>query len=751
MPARVIAAPLAKQRAPTAGDSAAAVHRRRARRAWSGAAALTLGAAMLAGVAVATGGAIVAGALAVVHFDRRDVPDSGPLTRFEFPTIGRIHDARGAVLLEVAREQRGLSAFSEIPPIVREAILATEDRRFFAHDGVDYRSVPRVLTRVRAASWFRDLRAGGPAAAARSIFPQGGSTITQQLVRGVFLSDRVQRERGAVSADAGAGGRVLGALLGARSANMVLRKFEEMRLAVWLEERMRQEFGSKRRAKEEIFARYASLVYMGNGQYGFARAADHYLGTPLSALTRDDADRAALLASIMKSPRDYAPTATDRAAVLRRRNQIVVLMAARGFITAAQREAAVRRPLVRIVRPAIAPLESAAVVEHVLDELRARDLTLGDLLSGRVQVRTTVDARLQRLAVDALERGLARYEARWPALRGLVQGAVVVLRNSDGAVLAEVGGRRVFAGRAASYLDFNRARQAQRQPGSAMKPFVYLAAFRRGGIGLDTLVPDDPISVPDGAGGRKWIANYDRQFKGLVPVRQAFAESRNAVAVWLANRVGIDAVLATARDLGLRAPLRPFVTTALGASEVTLVDLAGAYRAMASGVAASPYVVSAVTLGRHAEARVARLPPSPLAVGDDALVLLQEALRGVVRLPSGTAYALHRSTSRPLAVMGKTGTTNEFRDALFVGSTYGLRGVTVAVRVGFDDNRSLGPRETGGRVALPVFDDVMTGIYRDGLAGSAPTFPDAMERRITRHLTPPAATNAPAGSAAIKP
>lgn len=724
-------------------NSLAAVPRPRPRRQWSRAAALALSAAILAGMGTTAAGVVVAAALAVVHFDRRDLPDGGPLTRFEFPTVGRLYDARGAVLLEVAREQRSLSRFAEIPSIVQDAIVAAEDRRFFVHDGIDYRSVPRVLTRVRTAAWLDHLRAGAPRTAARSIFPQGGSTITQQLVRAVFLPEHVRLERGAVSVDAGATGRVLDALLGTRSANMVLRKAEEMRLAVWLEERMRQEFGSKRRAKEEILARYASLVYMGNGQYGFARASVYYLGGPLSALTRDDADRAAMLASIMKSPRDYAPTARDGEAVLRRRNQVLTLMAARGFITAAQRGEAARRPLVRVSQPAAAPLESAAVVEHVLEELRAHDLGLADLLLGRVQVRTTVDARIQRVAVEALERGLDRYETRRPATRGLVQGAVVVLRNSDGGVLAEVGGRRVFAGRGTSYLDFNRAREAWRQPGSAMKPIVYLAAFRRGGVGLDTLVPDDPISVPDGTGGRKWIANYDGRYKGLVPVRQAFAESRNAVAVWLTNRIGLDAVLATARDLGLRAPLRPFVTTALGASEVTLVDLAGAYRAMASGVAASPYVVSAVTRGQHAEERVAPLPPSPLAVGDDALLLVQEALRGVVRLPSGTAFALNRAASPHLALMGKTGTTNEFRDALFVGSTYGVRGITVAVRVGFDDNRSLGRQETGGRVALPVFHDVMTAIYLAGLAGPAPAFPDAMERRITRHLWTPAPGNAP--------
>jgi penicillin-binding protein 1A len=720
----------------TGHGAATVVRKRRRRKPWTGVVIAAFGIAVVVPAVAAAIGVVAMTALVGIYFDRRDLPDPGPLTRFEFPTVGRIYDAQGAVLLEVAREQRSLSQYESIPPIVRDAILATEDRRFFAHDGVDYRSVPRVMRRIRTAAWFGHLRASAPDTPPRSIFPQGGSTITQQLVRGVFLPEHVLRENGAVSAAAGTKGRVLEALLGARSANMVLRKLEEMRLAVWLEERMGREFGSKERAKQEIFARYASLVYMGNGQYGFARASEYYFGVPLASLTPDDADRAALLAGIMKAPRDYAPTASDRLAVLRRRNQVLALMSARGFITPVQHDAAVLRPVVRVARPTLVPLESAAVVEHVLEELRAQDLGLDDLLLGRVQVQTTVDARIQRIAADALEKGLARYEARRVPRNGLVQGAVVVLRNSDGGVLAEVGGRRAIEGGATSYLDFNRAREAWRQPGSAMKPIVYLAAFRRRTVGLDTLVPDEPISVPDGTGGLKWIANYDGQYKGLMPARQAFAESRNAVAVWLTKRVGIDAVLATARDLGLRAPLRPFVTTALGASEVTLVDLAGAYRAMASGLVASSYVVRAVKRGDDTAAPVNAQRPPALPVDDAALALVQEALRGVVRLPSGTASALNSSTF-PLAIMGKTGTTNDFRDALFVGSTYGVDGITVAVRVGFDDNRSLGSRETGGRVALPVFRDVMLGIYRDELAGAAPAFPDAMERGITRYLLRP--------------
>jgi membrane peptidoglycan carboxypeptidase len=227
------------------------------------------------------------------------------------------------------------------------------------------------------------------------------------------------------------------------------------------------------------------------------------------------------------------------------------------------------------------PFRSSAVIEHVLDELTAAhaNLDIDDLLEGRIQVFSTVDARAQLIASEALEHGLERYERRHPRGRGVVQGSVVVLNNRDGSILAEVGGRQVYQGRATSYSDFNRVRESLRQPGSAMKPIVYLAAFRHGDFNLDSLVPDEPISVPDGSKGvPKWISNYDGRFKGVIPLREALAESRNAVAVWITEQIGIDSILQTSRSLGVLTPLQPYATTALGASEVNLLELATAYR-----------------------------------------------------------------------------------------------------------------------------------------------------------------------------
>ncbi len=208
------------------------------------------------------------------------------------------------------------------------------------------------------------------------------------------------------------------------------------------------------------------------GSTGSPPRPSTYFGKPLSALDAADADKAALLASIPKSPRDYAPTATNRERLVRRRNQTLALMADAGFLSGDQESIARRRPLPAVTQATPHPFQSSAVVAHVLDELVGAYTGLGveDLLQGRIQVHSTVDARIQRIANDALQHGLDSYEQRHPQARGLTQGAVVVLQNRDGSILAEVGGRERYQGRATSYSDFNRVTESLRQPGSAMKP-----------------------------------------------------------------------------------------------------------------------------------------------------------------------------------------------------------------------------------------------------------------------------------------
>lgn len=664
-----------------------------------------------------------------VYFDESDLPDIEPFLSFDLPATGLVYDARGTVLISVAREYRRVVTYDEVPVVLRQAILATEDKNFFAHSGVDYSVLPRVaqktMARSLAAWWHGEEKL-------RLRLPQGGSTITQQLVRGYFLMDRTSQERGKTHFDSGWAPRLISAILGVPSTNKLLRKLEEMRLALWLEREMERRVGSAVGAKREIFARYCSFLYLGNGRYGFAAASEYYFARPLGSFGLHDAGEAALLAGIGKSPRDYAP-ANGASEPLRRRNEILTLMVGNGFIS----EGVARRSMAEPVRVAIpSPVKTLApaVIKTVMDELKQHGgdrFGVEDLFLGRVAVHTTVDERVQAIVNDALERGLGLYEERHPTARGLIQGSVVVLRNADAAILAEAGGREVYLDRRNAYYDFNRVTQSLRQPGSAWKPILYLAAFRQG-LSLDSIVPDQPIDVEAGDGeGGKWIANYDGEFKGLIPVRQALAESRNAVAVWLVREVGLSEMVRVARELGIRSPLHPYVSTALGASEVHLLELAGAYRAIASAVLAEPHIVNRVTAASGEV--LYRAPVAIRKFSPEGLSEIQEGLRGVVRIPGGTAHALD-ARDFPIPVMGKTGTTNGFRDALFVGSTYGPQGITVAVRIGFDDNRSMGKQETGGRAALPIFRDIMLRVYAAELAGPVPPFPREIEDGIDGYL-----------------
>ncbi len=254
-----------------------------------------------------------------------------------------------------------------------------------------------------------------------------------------------------------------------------------------------------------------------------------------------------------------------------------------------------------------------------------------------------------------------------------------------------------------------------------MKPLVYLAAFESG-LDLDTTVPDEPIEVPlGGGGGTKQIANYDNQFKGPIPVRQALAESRNAVAVWITREIGVDTVIRTAHTMGIRSPLQPYLSTALGASEVRLLELADAYRAIASGVLAEPHVVDRVT-SRDGRTRCTRIR-EPFGMSAPRRCARSRKDSGAWSVSPTAPPTAWMAGAFPVPVMGKTGTTSDFRDALFVGSTYGTRGITVAVRIGFDDNRPLGSNETGGRTALPIFREIMLRVYKDQLVGPGAALP----------------------------
>lgn len=663
-----------------------------------------------------------------VFYDRSNLPDIRMIVNFDPPTVGTIYDENGKTIINLAKEFRWISKPEDIPKTIRYAMLSAEDKNFYEHNGVDwtaffFRAGIRNSVHIAENIYHRKERIIKA--------QQGASTLDQQLVRLFFLQEIMRHE-------------------GSDPINKFGRKFEEWRLATWINEELKKPeyFGSKRKAKEHILACLLSYAYF-KGVYGIKAASLFYFNKDVKDLGYEEA---ALLAGIMKNPLLYAPStkkplktnSLSSQRQLNRRNSILGLMVVNKYLA---KEVADKLKEIDLPIPSSQNINiqtnAPSVVGDVFEEIKKYNFDVYKIFDGELQVHTTINLEIQKIATQALENGLKLYEERYPKSEEIIQGSVVVLRNSDGAILAEVGGRQVFKSRKIAYTDFNRVKHSLRQPGSAFKPFVYLTAIKDGWT-LESLILDAPIAVPMGSikvGNKwvrrppKWIANYDGKFKGFIPLRKALAESRNASTIRLAKIVDIDDVIKTAHLVGIKTQLEPYITTAIGASDVNLLELANAYRAMASGIYAEPYAVTKLTDRNSGVVYVTKNRIKLLEVDETTLEQIQEGLRGVIRIPGGTAHSLD-GKEFPIPVMGKTGTTNDFRDALFVGSTYGLDGVTVAVRIGYDDYRELGPKETGGRTALPIFKEIMLNVYGNNLVSPIPQFPEKIEKDIDVYLEP---------------
>ena len=534
---------------------------------------------------------------------------------------GRMFARRGAVVDRPVDVKR-------LPPHVWQAFVAIEDRRFYHHWAIDPHGIAR-------AAWH-NLRAGH--------VREGGSTITQQLSKLVFLnSDRT------------AG-----------------RKIREVMVAFWLEAWL---------SKDQILSRYLSNVYFGDNVYGLRAAAHHYFGKQPEDLSIGES---ALLAGLMKAPSKLAPS-TNLAGAQARQALVVGAMADAGFID----QATARRtgPARLHLRPVPAEIGGSYFADWVLPAAREQ---AGNGYEEQ-SVQTTLDSRLQRAA----EAAAAQVGAKG-------QVAIVAMKP-DGRVLAMVGGSK--------YEDsgFNRATQARRQPGSTFKLFVYLAALRAG-MTPDSKIADEPITI------NGWSpANADHRYQGMITLRQAFARSSNVAAVRLAQKVGPDAVAKAARDLGIASPLNADASLALGTSGVTLLELTRAYAAVAGN--AYPVVPHGLPdpppgwIDRFWDRR-SHLPGNQ---HDELLDLLSATVK------QGTAKAAALNTQ----VFGKTGTTQDNRDALFVGFA---DGIVTAVWVGRDDNKPI-PGMAGGGLPARIWRTFMaqaTGARPLGVKVPVAIDPDAL-------------------------
>ncbi len=590
-------------------------------------------------------GLVVALSTAYVLYCVATLPITGGLQVEATQSALTFEGAQGEVFAARGVFKGDRLAAADMPPHLAQAIVAIEDRRFFDHIGVDLRGILR-------AGW-RNSQAGGTR--------EGGSTITQQLARLMFLSqERTFR-----------------------------RKVQEALLALWLESQLK---------KEDILLRYLNTAYFGAGAYGVDAAARRYFGKKAGELSLAES---AMLAGLVRAPSQLAPTRNFGGAK-ERQETVLQTMVETKALTAAEAEATRAQP-VNLRTPPETPPGTNYFVDMVAGDVRR---LLGSA-SGDLTLRTTLNLELQRLAEGVIER---RFEAEG-AKKNVSQAALVAL-GRDGAVLAMVGGRNYEASQ------FNRATQAKRQPGSLFKLFVYLTALQRG-YTPQSVVVDKPTQI-----GEWEPQNSSGRFRGNMTLRNAFAQSVNTVAAQLGDEVGTPAVIDTAKRMGVQSTLPAVPSLALGSAEVTLLEMTRAYGAVAAGVQTlEPYSIRSIA-GNSQQALYTKPGAGSEVTGQlgATRAMMTEMLQSVVNEGTGKAARIPN-----VAVGGKTGTTQEYRDAWFIGFTGDL---VVGVWVGNDDNTPTN-RVTGG--------DLPANIWRDFVGRALPvvtkTSPQ-VARRNTDALNP---------------
>jgi penicillin-binding protein 1A len=571
----------------------------------------------------------------------RSLPNVAALESFQPMQGTKVYDDNDELITEFHVERRIFVPLSHIPRSLRDAVLATEDRRFYSHWGIDPIGIGRAV--------WQNYRRGR--------IVEGGSTITQQLTKVLFLTPDKSLER----------------------------KLKEAILALELE---------RRYSKDRILEMYLNQVYFGHGAYGVEAAARTYFGKSVSELTVRES---ALIAGLPRAPSAYSPFDHGEAAK-RRREVVFRRLVEYGALKEAEAKRLARSDL-GLIPPERRRTTGQYFLEYVqqtLEQKYGADM----VFKGGLNVYTTLNPTMQLAAEQSLREGLRALEARSKTTRPgeHPEGAVVSIETQTGYVRALVGGYDFFRS------EFNRAVQARRQPGSAFKPFVYIAALEAG-FTAASRVEDAPVSYSIG-GGNVWKPeNYDRRYRGPTTLQQALEESVNVVTVKLQERVGVNRTVQVARRLGVTSPLDVNLSMALGTSDLTLLEMTSAYGALANqGVWMPPTTIRYVT-NANGQLLEEHVPQGREALAPEMAYLATHMLRGVVERGTGQAA---KSLGRPIAA--KTGTTNDYSNAWFIGFTPRM---ATGVWVGYDRPRSLGKDETGSRVAVPIWISYMGKVLGD--------------------------------------
>jgi penicillin-binding protein 1A len=567
----------------------------------------------------------------------RDLPQIRALENFNPSAVTRIYSIEKVLLAELFIEKRDPVPLKDIPHYLKTALIATEDRKFYKHSGVDIKGILRAI--------IKNIGAGE--------YAEGASTITQQLAKTLFLTPK----------------------------KTITRKMKEAVLSFQLE---------RRYTKDEILKLYLNQVYFGSGTYGVESAARLFFGKTVNSLNLAEC---ALIAGLPKSPSRYSPLVSVELA-LKRRNIVLKQMSATGIITEMALKKALNQPLLP-EKTGFDPLKAPYFVEHVkkfLEEI----IGPTRLYKSGLTVFTTLSWPLQEAAEQSVENGLSALEKRMKQNKIInpePQCSLISIDIQSGGILAMVGGRDFYKS------PFNRATVARRQPGSAFKPILYAYAIEKG-FPQSTLILDAPVLFKGARRGEDWRPeNFSGDFKGEITFRKALALSKNIPAVRLIEMLGASSVSRFGHTLGIKTPLLPNLTLALGSSDVTLVDLTAAYSVFPNrGKLINPYCILEVV--DQNERVIWRVKPQKKVVMSRAgSSIITNMLEGVIE--KGTA---RKARILRHSVAGKTGTTDEFKDALFIGFS---PSISTGVWVGQDNFTTLGAMETGAKAALPIWIEFM--------------------------------------------
>lgn len=574
---------------------------------------------------------VFAGGLVGLAISFRNLPDVRVLRSYAPTETTHIYDIKGKLIASLHGEaNREVVPLDKISPHLKRAVIAIEDSHFYQHHGVN----PGAVVRAFRANW----------AEGRTV--EGGSTLTMQLVKNLFLNPK----------------------------QAFSRKLAESVLSM----RVEQIF-----TKDQILEMYLNQVYWGHNTYGAETAAQSYFGKPAADLTLAES---AMMAGLIQAPENLSPFVNLKAAK-QRQQEVLNRMVDLKWITDSEASEALKQPIKLGKITSFQTSQIPYLTEATVQEL-TRKFGRDAVLKGGMRVQTTIDTKFQRMAEDVVKAG---HESL------LAQGVY-----ADQMALVAVDPRTHFVKAMVGGVDYrksqyNRAIQALRQPGSAFKPFVYYAAFASGKYSPDSTVDDSPVGYPDGY-EMYYPQNYDGSFSGPISIRQALAVSRNVPAVKLGQEVGLNKVIDICRTLGIRSPIEPVVSLPLGAVDLTPLEMAGAFATFASNGWYSETTFIVQVTDSSGNVLLDNTPKPQLVLDPWAAAALNSTLQSVIESGTATSAAL----DRPAA--GKTGTTSSERDIWFVGYVPQL---ATAVWVGNDDYSSIGYGATGGTYVAPIWRNFM--------------------------------------------